>query len=101
MSADLDTRAPLTDGNVARAFLLAGNARLTLRSLKTGARFTYRVRAKDASADQLGDRGPFFVSLLSGPDNEADYQFLGTMSNSQRRARRRRFTNNSTEWASR
>jgi len=39
---------------------------------KTGARFTYRVTQKDASS-------PHFVALLSGPDNESSYTFLGTI----------------------
>lgn len=55
----------------AKAFALAGNALLTLESRKTGTHFTYRIRAtKD-------DDQKFFVSLLSGPDNENDYQYLG------------------------
>ena len=82
MNALLDeTRAPLADGKAALAFLLAGNARLTLRSLKTGTRFTYRVRAKEERAPgaPAAEGGPFFVALLSGSDNEHDYQFLGTI----------------------
>jgi len=65
--------AQLTDPAAIREFVLAGNARITLASRKTGARFTYRVRRpKD------GD-GPVshFVDVLSGPENEADYAYLG------------------------
>lgn len=65
-SAQLDTAAR------AKAFILAGNARFTLVSKKTGTRFTYRVRAKEGT-------DLFFVSLLNGSDNESDYQFLGTI----------------------
>ncbi len=53
-------------------FILAGNARVTLVSAKTGTRFTYRVVRPEAE-------GPFFVSLLNGSDNERDYVFLGTI----------------------
>lgn len=56
----------------ARAFVLAGNARLTLVSRRTGARFTFRVRRPRAGM-------PHFVALLCGPDNDGDYQFLGTI----------------------
>jgi hypothetical protein len=56
-----------------RTFALAGNARLTLVSRKTDVRFTYRVRRGDKPG------APLFVSLLSGPDNEHSYQFLGTI----------------------
>lgn len=68
----------LSDSTIARTFILAGNARVTLVSEKTGARFTYRVRA---SKSREGDERPpvHFVALLSGPDNDADYQFLGTV----------------------
>ena len=53
-----------------RDFMLGGNATVTLVSVKTGTRFTYKIRANDE-----GD--VYFVSLLSGPDNESDYSYLG------------------------
>lgn len=53
-------------------FILAGNATFTVVSAKTSTRFTYRVR-------QPKPDSPHFVSVLSGPDNEKDYQFLGTI----------------------
>lgn len=55
-----------------RSYMFAGNARMTLVSRATGGRFTYRVRRSDADK-------PWFVSVLTGRDNEADYQFLGTI----------------------
>lgn len=55
-----------------RAFALAGNATLTLKSKRTGTRFTYRIR-------QPGPDKPHFVGLLAGPDNEASYSFLGSI----------------------
>jgi len=61
----------------ARAFLLGGHATVTLVSKASGTRYTYRVRASDA-----GDT--FFVSLLGGPDNEADYRYLGRIDNQGR-----------------
>jgi hypothetical protein len=54
----------------ARAFLLGGNATVTLVSTKTGTRFTYKIRVSD-------DGKTHFVSLLNGPDNESDYKYLG------------------------
>jgi hypothetical protein len=53
-------------------FMTAGKACLTLVSVKTGARFTYKIRASD-------DGKVFFVSLLTGPDNNNDYAYLGTI----------------------
>jgi len=60
-----------------RDFMLGGNATVTLVSTKTGTRFTYKIRANDE-----GD--VFFVSLLSGPDNESDYSYLGRIDASAR-----------------
>lgn len=58
-------------------FALAGDARLTLVSKKTGARFTFRVAQKrDADKRPVG---PHFVSVLTGPDNTRDYTFLGSV----------------------
>ncbi len=54
------------------AYILAGRARVTLVSGKSGTRFTYKV-------SQPNDGGPHFVSLLTGSDNGADYTFLGTI----------------------
>jgi len=55
-------------------FALAGNATFTAVSAKTGVRFTFKVRQPD-------DNSPHFVSLLSGPDNESSYTFMGTIFN--------------------
>jgi Family of unknown function (DUF6011) len=55
-----------------KQFALAGNARFTIVSKKTGTRFTFRVR-------QPGPDRPWFVSLLTGSDNESDYTFFGTI----------------------
>jgi hypothetical protein len=60
---------------VALQFILAGRARFTLVSEKTGVRFTYRVTQRD----EQGKKTPHFVSLLSGPDNETSYTFLGSI----------------------
>ena len=60
--------------SAAQAFLFAGNARVTLASTKTGARFTYRVRASD-------DGNVHFVALLNGPDNKSDYGYIGFVKN--------------------
>ncbi len=62
-----------SDGQAARTYALAGNARLTLVSQKTSARFTYRI------ARGKWDGAPHFVSVLQGSDNEADYGNLGTI----------------------
>lgn len=55
-------------------FMVAGNAYFTLRSGKTGTRYTYR--AKKA---KVGDT--IFVSCLYGTDNTDDYAYMGVIRN--------------------
>jgi hypothetical protein len=62
--------AKFTTAVDARAFMLAGNSTVTMVSTKTGTRFTYKIRASEE-----GD--VFFVSLLRGADNTADYSYMG------------------------
>jgi len=57
-----------TSAESALAFVRAGKATVTLVSVKTGVRFTYRATAKDDC---------IFVGLLNGPDNTSDYKYLG------------------------
>lgn len=57
-------------------YVQAGNARVTLRSMRTGNRFTYRIRESE-------DGRVFFVSLLTGSDNESSYQYLGIIKNGE------------------
>ena len=54
----------------ALAFMNAGKATVTLVSVRTGARFTFRLSRPD-------DSDVIFVGLLAGPDNTADYAYLG------------------------
>lgn len=56
----------------APGYILAGNATVTLVSRATGVRFTYKIRQPD-------EETPHFVKVLTGSDNEADYQYLGTI----------------------
>lgn len=73
---ELDKRQ-LTSHSQLLHFLYAGNATLTVKSLRTGTRFTYRI--KEAPGFPGKDPGPvgWFVAVLTGPDNTADYTYLG------------------------
>lgn len=55
-----------------RRFLLAGHAKFTLVSKKTGDRRTFRVERK-------GEENFWFVSMLVGPNNGEDYRYLCCM----------------------
>lgn len=71
----MTTRGQLAPERVL-AYCLAGNATITLRSAKTGTHFTFKIQAGEA---RDGKPAPHFVKVLTGPDNTADYEFLGTI----------------------
>lgn len=54
-------------------FLTSGRAVGTLKSNASGSHFTYKV------SKNRKDENMFFVSLLTGPDNEYDYNYLGLL----------------------
>lgn len=68
-----DMRGVLVPGT-RRSYITGGNATVTIMSGKTGTRFTYKVTASKPDAGQMPI---FFVGLLSGPDNERDYRYIG------------------------
>lgn len=83
-------RGQLTTWPAIREFLFAGQAMFTLVSLKTELRFTYKVRAKKQDVEELARRTAagevteeefvcYFVNLLRGPDNTADFAYLGVL----------------------
>jgi len=66
---------------ITRDFLTAGKAVFTVEippafaaEFKTPPHYTYKIRKKKGDA-KWADK--FFVGLLTGPDNEADYTYLG------------------------
>ena len=56
-------------------FLTGGNATFTLKSGKTGKRFTYKVVAPQDERR----KDEWFVKLLTGPDNTSNYQGYGLL----------------------
>jgi len=56
-------------------FTLAGKAVLTLRSAKTGQRYTYKICGK--TNENESEFSIWFVSVLYGPDNGSDYAYIG------------------------
>jgi hypothetical protein len=60
-----------------RTFLTAGRAVFTLTSTKTGTSFTYRFNRREA---RPGQPAPLvFASVLTGPDNQSDYAYMGIL----------------------
>ena len=82
---DDDTEAPVNFKNRFTApgeavrYVLAGHATITLLSIKTGARYTYKVGApKDRDTGKVDLASDFrFVSVLVGPDNWVNYKYFG------------------------
>lgn len=60
---------------VGKDFVLAGKATFTVQC-PDGQHYTYRVTRKEASN---GYPETFFVSQLTGPDNESSYTYLGKL----------------------
>lgn len=58
--------------NIDKRFVLAGKACFTIDNGK-GTHFTYKV------IKTKGDNPVFFVMVLSGPDNNAHYSYLGLL----------------------
>ena len=69
-----------------REYLLAGKAIVTVEN-PAGERYTFKVRKKVLPSPRPWDQLKpgeemvplFFVSLLTGPDNTADYAYLGVL----------------------
>ena len=83
-------RGQLTDWAAVRAYLFAGKAVFTLANPKSGIRLTYKVTAKKQDTaektrrEAAGEVVPenfvtYFVNLLRGPDNTADYAYMGVL----------------------
>ena len=70
-----DNTRQITDPGAVRDFILGGKATFTIVSKKTTTRFTYKVELAEGRDDF------FFVSYLTGPDNWANYTYLGFISN--------------------
>jgi len=58
---------------VSKEFVVAGNATFTVDN-GSGNWYTFKVRGKD-----LDTRPVYFVNLLTGPNNEGDFTYLGLL----------------------
>jgi hypothetical protein len=60
-----------------KEYIAAGNATFTLRNGRTGVRYTYKTKLIEENGTS------YYVSLLTGPDNEGDFTYLGLMKTAQ------------------
>jgi len=63
---------------LSKDFFLGGNATFTVEN-PTGDYYTFKIRKAKGNARY--NNQPYFVGLLSGPNNETDYTYLGMMDN--------------------
>lgn len=63
--------------NAVPAFLKSGKAILTLLNTETEGRHTYRLTAPGETAAERLEAGILWVSVLTGPENTADYTYIG------------------------
>jgi hypothetical protein len=63
-----------------KRFIIGGKAIMTLESKLTGRWFTYKI--KRAKKDE--ENSPFFVSVLTGNDNDSSYTYMGTIFNGEK-----------------
>lgn len=62
----------------ARFFAFAGNAIITLESLKSGAHYTYKIQQATDKESGEAKPGMFFVKLLtSGSADEGEFTYIG------------------------
>jgi len=59
-----------------KAFIFAGKATLTLESKRTGTWFTYKIKKANKEEDS-----PYFVSVLTGMNNDSAYTYMATIFN--------------------
>jgi hypothetical protein len=89
----MEFKGQITDAKAAMKYMLAGKSFVTLVSLASGHRFTYKIELTDKR--NPNDADAWFVSLLNGPDNWSNYQYIGLIVNgSFRRTAKSRVTDN-------
>jgi hypothetical protein len=62
------------DAKTARRFVTAGHAIFTVANA-TGDHYTYRVTRREFADERV----LYFVGLLTGPNNDSDYTYLGVL----------------------
>lgn len=76
---DHEMRGQLTTEAALLKFIMAGNATVTIRSKKSVQRLTYRFSRPDPDPNSGSRVRPIWASLLNGPDNDSNFQFIGSI----------------------
>jgi len=71
-----DKRYQLTEIKYIRDFIFGGKAIFTIESAITGKWFTFKVQKP-----RDGNKSVFWVSVMSGKDNNTSYSYMGTIFN--------------------
>jgi len=64
-----------------KKYIFGGNSTFTVQNVETGNRFTFKV--KTPKGEKSGD--VFFVSVLSGPNNQENYSYMGIVNKEKSR----------------
>lgn len=64
------------DSESITSFMLAGKATFTIHNPRTSRSFTYKVKANK-------EHTVHFVSILTGPDNNSNYTYIGFIRNNE------------------
>lgn len=73
----MEMKGQLTTADTAKAYMLAGNATVTIRSIPTQMRYTFKIRQAKPTERNNWRTDQYFVNLLIGQDNESDYAYMG------------------------
>lgn len=84
MHTKADFTGRILEAGPARRYVLGGNCKFTVVDSCTGKRFTYKVKSGKKDRDKNWTTGnadltTYFVSLLTGPNNEDDFIYMGMM----------------------
>lgn len=72
---DSEFKGKLESVDAIREFCLGGNARVTVKSVRTGKRFTFRIfRKRDAEPEDS-----YYVYVLRGSNNDTDFVYIGCL----------------------
>lgn len=62
-----------------KKFMYAGNSTFTIQNTETKNRFTYKLTVPEDKKNVVEMDKVWFVKVMTGTDNENDYQFIGTL----------------------